>query len=109
MVNTNKTQKYITRIGQYTGTSNTSENVIKKEIKVARVVDSLYTWRRRSAAAESTHEGQVVPKLPFRQPADEWTELVVAGAGKRGRGVAFAAFQLVCHQVILEGGVEFWL
>ena len=45
MVNTNKTQKYITRIGQYTGTSNTVENVMKKEIKVARVVDSLYTWQ----------------------------------------------------------------
>jgi hypothetical protein len=41
MVNTNKTQKYITRIGQYTGTSNTMENVMKKDIKVARVVDSL--------------------------------------------------------------------
>jgi hypothetical protein len=45
MVNTNKTQKYITRIGQYTGTSNADENVMKKEIKVARVVDSLYTWQ----------------------------------------------------------------
>jgi hypothetical protein len=109
MVNTNKTQKYITRIGQYTGTSNTSENVMKKEIKVARVVDNLYTWRRQSTAAESTHEGKVVPKLPFRQPADKWAELVVTGAGKRGRGVAFTAFQLVCHQVILERGVEFWL
>jgi hypothetical protein len=45
MVKTNKTQKYITRIGQYTGTSNTVEKVMKKEIRVARVVDSLYmTW-----------------------------------------------------------------
>jgi hypothetical protein len=45
MVNTNKTQKYITRIGQYTGTSNADENVMKKAITVARVVDSLYTWQ----------------------------------------------------------------
>jgi hypothetical protein len=84
MVNTNNTQKYITRIGQYTGTSNADENVMKKEIKVARVVDNLYTWPLRSAAAKSAYGRKKVPKLPFRQPADEWTELVVTAAGKRG-------------------------
>jgi hypothetical protein len=109
MVKTNKTQKYITRIGQYTGTSNAVENVMKKEIKVARVVDSLYTWQWRSAAAKSTYGRKEVPKLPFRQPADEWTELIVTVARKRGRCIPFTTFQLVRHQVILEGRVELWL
>jgi hypothetical protein len=93
MVKMNKTQKYITRIGQYTGTSNTVEKVMKKETRVARVVDSLYTMRwTPSAIAESMCRGGVVPKLPFRKPANEWTELVVTSAGKRRRVVAFAAF-----------------
>jgi len=56
MVNTNKTQKYITRIGQYTGTSNTAENVMKKEIKVARVVDNqnCHSGRRRTNGRNSS-------------------------------------------------------
>jgi hypothetical protein len=55
------------------------------------------------------HKGQEVPKLPFRQTANEGTELVVTVAGKRGRCIAFTAFQFICHQVILKGGVELWL
>ncbi len=109
MVNTNKTQKYITRIGQYTGTSNTVENVMKKEIKVARVVDSLYTWQWWLTATESPHRRKVVPKLPFRQAANEWTEFIITAAGERGRYVAFTALQLVRHQVILDGRIELWL
>jgi|SRR6266404_1210206 len=51
----------------------------------------------------------IAPKLPFRKPANKWTELVVTGAGK-GRGcIAFATLQFICHQVVLKGGVEFWL
>jgi hypothetical protein len=110
MVKTNKTPKYITRIGQYTGTSNTDEKVIKKDIRVARVVDSLYmTWRMPLAVTEGMRSGEAVPKLPFRKPANEWAELVVTGAGKRRRLVTFATFQFVCHQIILKGWVELWL
>jgi len=47
--------------------------------------------------------------LPFWKAANERTELIVTGAGKGGRRVTFSTFQLVCHQVILEGGVELWL
>ena len=82
---------------------------MKKAITVARVVESLYTWRVRSAAAKGTHGRKEVPKLPLRQPADEWTKLVVPVAGKRGWCIAFTTFQLVRHQVILKGRVELWL
>jgi hypothetical protein len=98
MVKTNKTQKYSTRIGQYTGTSNTVEKVMKKEIRVARVVDSLHMIRwTASAVAKSTHRGEAIPKLPFRKPANEWAELVVTSAGQRRGLITFAAFQFVCH------------
>jgi hypothetical protein len=98
IVKTNKTQKYSTRIGQYTGTSNTVEKVMKKEIRVARVVDSLHmTWWTASAVAKSTRRKEVVPKLPFRKSANEWAELVVTSAGKWRGLITFATFQFVCH------------
>lgn len=37
----NRTKKYMTRMGQYTGTSKTTEKVMKNEMIVARVVESL--------------------------------------------------------------------
>ena len=41
MVSTNSTKKYMTRMGQYTGTSKASKKVHTVAIKVARVADSL--------------------------------------------------------------------
>jgi hypothetical protein len=38
-------KKYPTRIGQYTGTSNTSNPVQKSAMRVARVVDNLYRFQ----------------------------------------------------------------
>ena len=41
MVSANRAKKYTTKIGQYTGTSNTSEKVQNRATKVARVDESL--------------------------------------------------------------------
>jgi hypothetical protein len=41
MVKANKMKKYMTKMGQYTGTSNASESVQNRATTVARVEESL--------------------------------------------------------------------
>ena len=56
IVSVNKIQKYKTRIGQYTGTSNASKIVHTVAIKIARVEDSqkFHSGRRRTKGLNSS-------------------------------------------------------
>ena len=76
IVRTKSTKKYITRMGQYTGTSKACENVQKRAMTVARVEDSLqYGMRIRHV---SVNECKICsPKLPFRKTADERPKFIV--------------------------------
>lgn len=93
----NRTKKYMTRIGQYTGTSKACENEQNKAISVARVADSLCHVNINEQRA---YENQDVPKLPFRQPADEWPEFVVA-LGWKGARIFPSTFYFICKQIFL--------
>lgn len=103
MVRTNRTQKYMTRIGQYTGTSNACENVQKSAISVARVEDSL----QECSAGVLAVQIHYAPELPFRQAADERPELVITS--RRERCLLATTLDLVGEDVVLQRRVEFWL
>ena len=79
MVKTKSTQKYMTRIGQYTGISNACQKVQDRAIIVARVEDSLKELSALYAARVALRVH--LPELPFGQTADEGPELVVPRRG----------------------------
>ena len=97
IVNVNNTKKYMTRIGQYTGTSNASDSVQKMAITVARVEDNLYHSHYDTRCAP----GKVYPpELPFRKSAHKRPELVVSL--RRQRHLLSTLLDLVSEQVLLE-------
>ena len=59
----------------------------------------------QSTGGRRKRRGRCAPELPFGEAADEGAELVVAGGGE-GRGGLAALLDLVCEEVVLEGGVE---
>jgi hypothetical protein len=108
IVNANKTKKYTTRIGQYTGTSNNSENVQTNAMRVARVDDSLFVVCIRQLFLNIL-ELTCSPELPFRQSSHKWPELIVSRTRQPLMCFLATFFDLVGKQVVLKGRVEFGL
>src|SRR5258708_27817597 len=75
IVNAKSTQKYTTKIGQNTGTSNASESVESRARMVARVAESL--GESQDVGGNSVSTGLNLPEVPFWKTSYKWAELVI--------------------------------
>lgn len=76
MVKNVSTKKYITRIGQKTGTSKISKKVKKNAINVDFIVESLKTNNAPNEASQIE-----LPELELGKTTHEWSKLLIVAFG----------------------------
>lgn len=110
MVRVKRTKKYITRIGQYTGMSNASQNVEKNAMRLARVADSLRYERlvvRLSCIPKLRKRNK--PEIPLRKASDEWSKLIILLRRERRHIFRATLLDFVSLEIRLERGIKFGL